>query len=76
VGVDDLTAAAWIAELDGRDIVLATTRVRRRMLADHAITHRTSGVLRRLRMAAADLRRPDTTTAGRAGDSQAGEPAG
>lgn len=76
VGVDDLTAAASIAEVDGRDIVLATTRARRRMLADHSITHRTSGVLRRLRMAAADLRRPDTTTTGGSGDLTAGEPAG
>ena len=63
VGVDDLTAARQIADRDHRDIVLVNTKTRRRMLADRAITYRTSGVLRRLRIRPQDLGDPDTVGA-------------
>lgn len=63
VGMTDLAAAGQIAVLDDRNIVLANTRARRRLLTDHGIDYRTRGFLRRLCISPQDLRHLDTAPA-------------
>lgn len=55
IGVDDLTAVRQIAARDPRPIVIATTKVRRRLLTDHGIDYRPRGFLRRLCISPQDL---------------------